>query len=206
MALTLYYLAMSFQSELPWSVCRTEWRNYCIDINSNNSIPETGTRNVTVQSSAELYFRFHSKTIASFTNVSIYFLNTWTIFRKVVLQEYESIENGIGMPSWQLAICLFLSWASVFGVLFRGVKSTGKAAYFLALFPYVVMTALLIRAVTLEGAINGILFFITPKWDVLWQPTVWYAAVTQCFFSLSVCFGPIINYSSYNNFGHRVDR
>ncbi|EFN62067.1 Uncharacterized sodium-dependent transporter CG3252 [Camponotus floridanus] len=182
MALTLYYLAMSFQSELPWSICRTEWRNYCIDINSNNSIPETGTRNVTVQSSAELYFR------------------------KVVLQEYESIENGIGMPSWQLAICLFLSWASVFGVLFRGVKSTGKAAYFLALFPYVVMTALLIRAVTLEGAINGILFFITPKWDVLWQPTVWYAAVTQCFFSLSVCFGPIINYSSYNNFGHRVDR
>ncbi|KMQ88004.1 sodium-dependent nutrient amino acid transporter 1-like protein [Lasius niger] len=143
MALTLYYLVMSFQSELPW---------------------------------------------------------------KVVLQEYESIENGIGAPSWQLAICLFLSWACIFGVLFRGVKSTGKVVYFLALFPYVVMTALLIRAVTLEGAVNGILFFVTPKWDALWKPTVWYAAITQCFFSLSVCFGPIISYSSYNNFGHRVDR
>ncbi|CAL1682501.1 unnamed protein product [Lasius platythorax] len=180
MALTLYYLVMSFQSELPWSICRTEWRNYCIDASSNSSISET--RNVTVRSSAELYFR------------------------KVVLQEYESIENGIGAPSWQLAICLFLSWACIFGVLFRGVKSTGKAVYFLALFPYVVMTALLIRAVTLEGAVNGILFFVTPKWDALWKPTVWYAAITQCFFSLSVCFGPIISYSSYNNFGHRVDR
>ncbi|KAM0724566.1 Sodium-dependent nutrient amino acid transporter 1 [Formica fusca] len=180
MALTLYYLAMSFQSELPWSICRTEWRNYCIDAISNSSISEI--RNVTVQSSAELYFR------------------------KIVLQEYESIESGIGAPSWQLAICLFLSWACIFGLLFRGVKSTGKAAYFLALFPYVVMTALLIRAVTLEGAVNGILFFVTPKWDALWKPTVWYAAITQCFFSLSVCFGPIINYSSYNNFGHRVDR
>lgn len=132
------------------------------------------------------------------------FLNM--IFRKIVLQEYESIENGIGAPSWQLSICLFLSWACVFGVLFRGVKSTGKAAYFLAIFPYIVMTALLIRAVSLEGALDGILFFITPKWDALWKPTVWYAAITQCFFSLSVCFGPIINYSSYNNFEHRVDR
>lgn len=73
MALTLYYLAMSFQSELPWSICHTEWRNYCIDANSNNSIPETETRNVTVQSSAELYFRFQSETIFSFINVLIYF-------------------------------------------------------------------------------------------------------------------------------------
>lgn len=179
MALTLYYLVSSFQSELPWSVCRPEWQDYCIDI-TNKTVSED--RNVIVRSSAELYFR------------------------KIVLQEYESIEDGIGAPSWQLSICLFLSWACVFGVLFRGVKSTGKAAYFLAIFPYIVMTALLIRAITLEGAVDGILFFVTPKWDALWKPTVWYAAITQCFFSLSVCFGPIINYSSYNNFEHRVDR
>jgi solute carrier family 6 amino acid transporter-like protein 5/7/9/14 len=56
MALTLYYLAMSFQAELPWSICRPEWRNYCISATSNSSIAEG--RNVTVQSSAELYFRF----------------------------------------------------------------------------------------------------------------------------------------------------
>lgn len=177
MALTLYYLVESFQETLPWSICPPEWERCCIG--SNNSDSHT---NVTMRSSAELYFR------------------------KVVLQEYDDIENGIGLPSWQLSICLFFSWACVFAVLFRGVKSTGKAAYFLALFPYIVMTALLIRAVTLEGADQGILFFITPKWDVLWKPTVWYAAITQCFFSLSVCFGPIINYSSYNNFGHKVDR
>jgi solute carrier family 6 (neurotransmitter transporter, glycine) member 5/9 len=33
-----------------------------------------------------------------------------------------------------------------------------------------------------------------------------YAAVTQVFFSLSVCFGNIIMYSSYNSFGHNVYR
>ncbi|XP_076679954.1 sodium-dependent nutrient amino acid transporter 1 [Andrena cerasifolii] len=187
MGLTLYYLAGSFQSELPWSYCREEWQGQCVDTVSkdddvlrNTSSPATD--NGTLRSSAELYFR------------------------KIVLNEYDSIEDGIGAPSWQLTICLFFSWASIFAVLYRGVKSTGKAAYFLAIFPYVVMIALLIRAVTLEGAVDGILFLITPKWDKLWQPTVWYAAITQCFFSLSVCFGPILTYSSYNNFRHNVGR
>ncbi|XP_054009964.1 sodium-dependent nutrient amino acid transporter 1-like [Hylaeus anthracinus] len=183
MALTLYYLAASFQSELPWSFCRDEWQGQCVD-----SVPKdpdestTFVANGTVRSSAELYFR------------------------KIVLNEYDSIDDGIGLPSWQLTICLFLSWMAIFGVLFRGIKSTGKAAYFLAIFPYVVMIALLIRSVTLEGAGNGILFLVTPDWEKLWQPNVWYAAITQCFFSLSVCFGSIVSYSSYSNFEHNVSR
>ena len=34
----------------------------------------------------------------------------------------------------------------------------------------------------------------------------WYAAVTQCFFSLSVGFGPIVMFSSYNPFRHNIYR
>ncbi|XP_043514896.1 sodium-dependent nutrient amino acid transporter 1-like [Frieseomelitta varia] len=183
MGLTLYYLVVSFQAELPWSYCQPEWKDQCFDILSKDNNADKSRNNTTpLLSSAELYFR------------------------KIVLNEYDSIEDGIGTPSWQLSICLFVSWATIFGVLCRGVKSTGKAAYFLAIFPYVIMICLLVRAVTLEGAGNGILFFITPDWNRLWDPTVWYAAITQCFFSLSVCFGPILTYSSYNNFRHGVSR
>ncbi|XP_076623945.1 sodium-dependent nutrient amino acid transporter 1 [Colletes latitarsis] len=184
MGLTLYYLVASFQPELPWSYCRPEWQGQCVDSVPKDDIENQAIflNNGTLRSSAELYFR------------------------KIVLNEYDSIEDGIGTPSWQLTICLFLSWVSIFVVLFRGIKGTGKAAYFLAIFPYVVMIALLIRSATLEGAVNGILFLITPDWGKLWQPNVWYAAITQCFFSLSVCFGPIITYSSYNNFGHNISR
>ena len=35
---------------------------------------------------------------------------------------------------------------------------------------------------------------------------MWYAAVTQAFFSLSVGFGALITYSSYNEFKHNVYR
>lgn len=76
------------------------------------------------------------------------------------------------MPDWKLTICLFISWASIVLMLLKGVKTSGKAAYFLAIFPYVVMLVLLIRAVTLPGAANGILFFVKPNWGELLNPKV----------------------------------
>lgn len=126
--------------------------------------------------------------------------------RKSVLKEKQSIDDGIGLPDWKLTLCLLLAWGCIFAVLARGMKSSGKASYFLAIFPYIIMISLLVRAVTLDGAVNGIIFFIKPDWDKLFDAHVWYAAVTQCFFSLSVCFGGVVMYSSYNNFRHNIYR
>jgi solute carrier family 6 amino acid transporter-like protein 5/7/9/14 len=85
-----------------------------------------------------------------------------------------------------------------------GVKSSGKVAYFTALFPYVVLLILLGRGCTLNGAWDGIKFFLKPQWDKIYQPEVWYAAVTQCFFSLNTGTGSIIMFSSYNPFKHNI--
>ncbi|XP_072761037.1 sodium-dependent nutrient amino acid transporter 1 [Anoplolepis gracilipes] len=177
MALTLYYMMASCQSELPWAYCWKEWDDACFDSSSSTvGQVKNGSR-----SSADLYFR------------------------KVVLNE-TGIENGLGLPSWKLVLALLGSWIFVYVVICKGVKSTGKAAYFLALFPYVVMISLLIRAVTLDGAVDGIIFLFKPTWNKILEPAVWYAAVTQSFFSLGVCFGAVTMYSSYNNFEHNASR
>ena len=39
--------------------------------------------------------------------------------------------------------------------------------YFTAFFPYVVLTILLIRGLTLDGSIDGIVYFLLPKWESL---------------------------------------
>ena len=88
----------------------------------------------------------------------------------------------------------------------KGVSSSGKVAYFTAIFPYVVMLALLVRGLTLPGAVRGLLFFFTPQWEKLYSLQVWYAAVTQSFFSLSVGFGTLTTYSSYNKFRHNTNK
>ncbi|XP_078034986.1 sodium-dependent nutrient amino acid transporter 1 [Augochlora pura] len=180
MSVTLLYLFSSFESVLPWSTCLEQWGDSCVDsAGTSNSTKPNGTGMI---SSAELYFR------------------------KTVLREKSTINDGIGLPDWKLTICLLMSWLCIFGVLARGVHSSGKAAYFLAIFPYVIMISLLIKAVTLEGAMEGIIFFIKPNWSKLFEANVWYAAVTQCFFSLSVCFGGVVMYSSYNDFRHNIYR
>ncbi|KAL9703105.1 hypothetical protein quinque_006623 [Culex quinquefasciatus] len=196
MATTLKYLFESFQKILPWATCDERWAGFCIPsggagasagdaLNSTITAAALSASNATsavMSSSAELYYR------------------------RVVLKELDNIDDGIGLPDWQLTLFLCLSWSIVLLVLIRGVKSAGKASYFLALFPYLVITILLVRACTLPGAINGIIYFLKPQWDKILDPKVWYAAVTQCFFSLSICFGNIIMYSSYNKFRHNVHR
>lgn len=77
-----------------------------------------------------------------------------------------------GYPSWRLGLCLLGAWIIVFLILSKGIKSSGKCSYFLALFPYIIMIALLVRAVTLEGSSKGILFFLTPQWHELTNPKV----------------------------------
>lgn len=54
-------------------------------------------------------------------------------YRKSVLKEYETIQNGIGTPDIYLALCLGLAWVIIVSVLIKGVQSSGKASYFLGI-------------------------------------------------------------------------
>lgn len=57
-------------------------------------------------------------------------------------------------------------------ILIKGIKSSGKASYVLAIFPYMVLFILLIRSLTLPGAFNGVLYFLKPQWNKLLDPQV----------------------------------
>ena len=60
--------------------------------------------------------------------------------------------GDLGGWSYELPLALAFSWIVVFLCLMKGVKSSGKVVYFTATFPYVVITILLAKAATLEGA------------------------------------------------------
>lgn len=60
----------------------------------------------------------------------------------------------IGEIQWDITLCLLLSWLIVFLCLMKGVKSSGKVVYFTATFPFVILIALLIVGVRLEGAMK----------------------------------------------------
>ncbi|WP_420750496.1 sodium-dependent transporter [Rhodococcus sp. O3] len=93
---------------------------------------------------------------------------------------------------------LLLVWVAVLGVLALGVqRGIGNANRIFVPLLVVLFGTLVIRALFLDGAVEGLNAFFTPNWDALTDTGVWIAAYAQIFFSLSVAFGIMLTYSSY---------
>ena len=184
-AWALYYLFNSFTTNLPWARCDNEW-------NDENCI--TGKETAAImrnQSSA-------NKSLNLVPAVQQY----W--YRKV-LDESSGIDEP-GILRWELAITLFIAWLLCYFCIWKGVKQTGKVVYFTALFPYVVLTVLLVRGLTLDGALDGLEFFLKPNMTKLLEPNVWMDAGSQVFFSYGVALGSLIALGSYNHYNNNCYR
>lgn len=66
-----------------------------------------------------------------------------------------------------------------------------------------ILTALLIRGLTLPGSIDGIMYYVTPQWNQLTSPDVWRDASSQVFYSFSLAVGALITLASFNKVRNR---
>ncbi|MCA0971763.1 sodium-dependent transporter [Halobacillus litoralis] len=102
-----------------------------------------------------------------------------------------SIVMGILIP-------LIVVWLITLGVLFAGVKKGIEKANKIFIPTLVVLFLIIvIRAITLPGAAQGLQTFFAPDFSQIANPNVWVAAYGQIFFSLSIAFAIMITYSSY---------
>jgi solute carrier family 6 (neurotransmitter transporter, glycine) member 5/9 len=118
----------------------------------------------------------------------------------------NDISDGLGSLVPRLVMCLFISWLCVYISIIKGIKTSGKLSYVFAILPYFILILLLSFALTLDGASDGIKYFLIPNFKKLLEPIVWYNACSQCFYSLTIGMGCIIMFSGYNKFDHNIYR
>lgn len=117
-----------------------------------------------------------------------------------LLNEYLQV----GEPGFSLEfvpgvlIPLAIVWIAVIAVLAAGVaKGIQRANLIFLPLLAVAFLILVVRALFLDGAVDGLNALFTPDWAALANPDVWIAAYSQIFFSLSIAFGIMITYASY---------
>ncbi|XP_046351914.1 sodium- and chloride-dependent glycine transporter 1-like [Haliotis rufescens] len=187
----VYFLCASMTSELPWSTCLHEWNTCFCRINVNDTsylnntninctdqivVPQNATR-----SPSEEYYNLH------------------------VLEVSDGI-GSVGRMKWELVLCNLLSWTVCCIITIKGIKSLGKVIYVFTVLPYILLTVMLVRGLTLDGYLDGVKYYITPKPEQLTSASVWGDAAVQIFFSTSTCSGALIAMASYNKFNNNTLR
>lgn len=186
----LVFLVNSFTAVLPWSHCCNEWNS------ADCAVTTIKGENATI---VDCNLTFDESTSGDKISPADEFFHNRVV----------SITGGfhdVGVIEWRLVLALMVAWILTCLVLIRGPKSSGKVAYFTAIFPYIVLTILLVRAVTLPGHEKGIKYFITPNWTTLSEPSVWGDAAVQVAFSLSLGWGGILTLASYKAYHTNVIR
>ena len=123
--------------------------------------------------------------------------NSKDYFFNSVLQISDGVGN-LGGINWMLLAALFVVWLSIFLIVRKGVKGVGKVVAITMPLPIILLVILFIRGITLPGAFEGIAYYLAPDFSALLSAEVWMAAASQIFFTLSLAFGIMVAYASFN--------
>ncbi|XP_033993486.1 LOW QUALITY PROTEIN: sodium- and chloride-dependent GABA transporter 2-like [Trematomus bernacchii] len=176
LAWAFLYLFSSFHTVLPWASCNNTWNtDNCIDCGQNDSV----------------YRHINENTTSSVKE----------FWQRRVLGLSGGIEE-MGSIRWDLAGCLLLSWIICYFCIWKGIKATGKVVYVTATFPVVMLIVMLIRGLTLPGALTGIRYYLYPDLTRLTDPQVWMDAGSQVLFSYCICVGTLQAMGSYNKYNN----
>uniref|UniRef100_A0A1E1X6L8 Transporter n=1 Tax=Amblyomma aureolatum TaxID=187763 RepID=A0A1E1X6L8_9ACAR len=174
----LFYLVSSFTHTLPWEHCDNHWNtDRCWEYNETHPKPP------------------HN---GSVTPIVEFWENN--------VLGISSGLHEMGSMRLELALYLLLAWVLVYFVICRGLHQSGKIIWVSAMFPYVCLSILLVRGITLIGSLDGLSFYITPDWGQLLKPKVWIAAGTQVFYTYGIGYSSVLTLGSYNQFHHNFMR
>ncbi|MGM9530210.1 sodium-dependent transporter [Intestinibacter sp.] len=106
---------------------------------------------------------------------------------------FGQIAGPFGSTVWHLMALIIVTIVLISGVS-KGIEKMNKI-----MMPafYVLFVVLVVKVLTLDGAVDGLKYLVFPEWSCLFSPKTWIYALGQAFFSLSLAGSGMIVYGSY---------
>ncbi|MEX2435986.1 MAG: sodium-dependent transporter, partial [Balneolaceae bacterium] len=105
---------------------------------------------------------------------------------------WNGFQNSI-LPSMFHAVMIILGGL----IILKGVKSIERINKLLIPSLLLVLIISLIKALTLPGSGEGVVYLFTPDWETLKQPGLWLEALTQNAWDTGAAWGLILTYGAY---------
>ncbi|XP_035703379.1 sodium-dependent noradrenaline transporter isoform X1 [Folsomia candida] len=222
MGWSLHFTINSFTSPLPWTTCNNSWNTencfipeaVLVHDDDNSTSLILGDENYPPDNlSLSQMSNWHNENsdLARSSRRVVYRPPNATspaseYFRNSVLEMGSHDIDNLGLPKMDLLLCLAAIYIFLFLILLKSIRSTGKVVWVTATMPYFVLSILLVRGLMLEGASDGIYYYLVPNMTKLREVEVWSDAAKQIFFSSGAGFGVHLTYASYNNFHNNCFR
>ena len=101
------------------------------------------------------------------------------------------------IATWWPLLGVLALWGTNLLILWRGTQTIEWAVRIALPLMWLFMIVLIIRGVTLDGGLSGVMYLFTPDFEGIMQPEVWKGAFSQIFFTLSLGLGTMTAYASY---------
>ena len=121
---------------------------------------------------------------------------TSSFFFEKVLQLSSGPEE-LGTPVGTLVFCLLVVWVVIFLVIYRGTKVIGPVSQYVMIIAWITLVILVIRGITLPGALQGLDYYLSPDFSKLGNLDMWFAALSQIAFTLSLGMAGMYSYGSF---------
>eukprot|EP01059_Diplonema_ambulator_P000845 TRINITY_DN10676_c0_g1_i2.p1 TRINITY_DN10676_c0_g1~~TRINITY_DN10676_c0_g1_i2.p1 ORF type:complete len:703 (+),score=178.68 TRINITY_DN10676_c0_g1_i2:28-2109(+) len=106
--------------------------------------------------------------------------------------------SGLGAIQWHVVVGIVVTYMIVYVAVFRGITVGAKITYVTVGVPCVLVVILCIRALALEGAGDGVRFYLGRfDWGSFVSPVMWAEACAQSLFTLLFLPGTTITLASY---------
>lgn len=98
-----------------------------------------------------------------------------------------------------IALSIVVMSVFTFGTIYEGIDTAKYVVYVMVPLPYIILTILFFKGITLEGHTTGWLYLFKPDWSKLYTLQIWGDACSQVLFSAGLAQNTVVKFASHRH-------